>query len=75
MTRSNPFAAPAPVAKKPAGMTKDQGEMIARVLAKETHAVIKPLTERITALEKALSYAMAEAEKAAATYLNSEDEQ
>ena len=74
MTRPNPFA-PAPAAKsKPAGMTKSDGEMIARVLAKEMHAAIQPLNDRITSLEKALEFAMSEAATAAEKYLQTGDD-
>ena len=67
--RPNPFSPPPAAQKVSGGLSKSDGEMLARTLAKQVHEITAPLTTRITALEKALEYAMAEAAKAAETYL------
>jgi hypothetical protein len=62
---ANPFRSPEPKAKAaPQGLTKAQGEVVAKTMAALIHQHVGPLKERAVQLEQTFALAQTEAAKA-----------
>ena len=58
----NPYMTQTPTTPKvTSGLSKKDGDMIARVIANHVHEVVAPLHERVKTLEEQLKHAQADA--------------